>query len=61
MEAGIYQRDFNHTFKFFPDEDLLPGHRYTAVVTPALRDHAGRQMARPLSWSFVTTAGEKVR
>jgi hypothetical protein len=46
--------DGTHTFMLYPAGDLAPCTTYTAVVTPALRDHAGAKLAKPYRWSFTT-------
>jgi hypothetical protein len=54
VHAGIYQRDFTHTMKFFPTADLQPGKTYTAVLTTAIRDERGAALPREFRWSFTT-------
>lgn len=52
--AGIYQREFTHTMKFFPNTDLQPGKTYTAVLTTQIRDERGVALPREFRWSFTT-------
>ena len=56
VEAGIYQRDYNHTVKFRLTQALLPNKRYTVVVTPKIKDYRGVPLDRSYSFSFVTAA-----
>lgn len=46
--------DGTHSLMLHPAGDLRPCTRYTAVITPGLRDHAGGRLARPYRWSFTT-------
>ncbi len=48
--------DGTHSMMFYPAVDLAPCTRYTAVVTPGLRDHAGGRLAKPYAWRFTTQA-----
>lgn len=48
--------DGTHSMMFYPAADLAPCTRYTAVVTPGLRDHAGAGLRKAYSWSFTTRA-----
>ncbi|HVE69405.1 MAG TPA: Ig-like domain-containing protein [Solirubrobacteraceae bacterium] len=43
-----------HSMMLYPGVDLEPCHRYTAVVTERVRDHAGAALREPVTWSFVT-------
>ena len=54
VEPGIYQREFTNTAKFRLEQALLPGKRYTAVVTPKVKDYRGIPLERAYSFSFVT-------
>jgi hypothetical protein len=54
VHAGIYQREFAHTMKFFPSADLQPGKTYTAVLTTQIRDERGVALPREFRWSFTT-------
>lgn len=56
VEPGIYQREFTHTAKLRLTQALQPGKRYTAVVTPKVRDYRGVPLERAYSFSFVTAA-----
>lgn len=50
--------DGTHSMMFYPAADLAPCTRYTAVVTPDLRDHAGEGLRKTYSWSFTTRAAD---
>ncbi len=54
VNAGIYQREFTHTMKFFPGANLQPGKTYTAVLTTQIRDERGAPLPREFRWSFTT-------
>lgn len=54
VEPGSWQRDYAHAVKFRLQENLLPSHRYTAVVTAKAKDHRGVPLERAHSFSFVT-------
>lgn len=54
VEAGSYQREFANTLKFRLETALRPGQRYTAVVTPKVKDYRGVPLERPYSFSFTT-------
>ena len=43
-----------HTMLFYPAEDLQPCTRYTAELTPGIRDWTGQKLDRPARWSFET-------
>ncbi|MBI2170174.1 MAG: Ig-like domain-containing protein [Actinobacteria bacterium] len=56
-KAGPYgAADGTHSMLFYPAVNLEPCTTYTAVVTTALRDHAGASLAADHSWSFQTRA-----
>jgi hypothetical protein len=46
--------DGEHTLLFYPAEDLRSCERYTAEVTPGLRDWFGEKLAKPVRWTFET-------
>lgn len=52
VEAGSYQREFANTVKFRLESALRPGERYTAVLTPKVRDYRGVPLERAYSFSF---------
>jgi hypothetical protein len=54
VEPGSWQREFAHAVKFRLQETLLPGHRYTVVVTTRARDYRGVPLEHPHSFSFAT-------
>lgn len=54
VEAGSYQREFANTLKFRLETALRPGQRYTAVVTPKVKDYRGVALERAYSFSFTT-------
>ena len=46
--------DGTHSMMLYPAVDLKPCTWYQAVVTPAVRDHAGARLAAPVKWRFQT-------
>lgn len=52
VEAGSYQREFANAVKFRLEQPLRPGARYTAVVTPKVRDWRGTPLVQAYSFSF---------
>ena len=46
--------DGEHTLMLYPADDLAPCTRYTAEITPGLRDWFGEKLERPVRWSFET-------
>ena len=54
VEPGSWSRDYAHAVKFRLAEALKPNARYTAVVTPKVKDYRGLALERPYSFSFTT-------
>lgn len=52
--------DWSHSTRLRLDGPLKPNHRYTAVLTPKVKDWSGQALPRPYVWEFVT-AGESAR
>lgn len=46
----------NNTASFNPTLDLAPDMNYTAIITTAAKDLAGKAMAADYNWTFVTAA-----
>jgi hypothetical protein len=55
-DAFGYRGDGSHGLSFAFDADLRPDHEYTVVVTTRVRDQLGKQLERPIIWSFRTRA-----
>lgn len=49
-----WSRHGSHSTRLRLDAPLKPNHRYTAVVGTKVRDWAGRPLAQPYRWEFVT-------
>jgi hypothetical protein len=55
VEGGHgWSRNWSHSTRLRLNQPLKPGHRYTAVLTPRVRDWNGRALTRPYVWEFVT-------
>lgn len=48
-----WSRFWSHSTRLRLNQNLTPGHRYTAVLTTKVKDWAGRPLARPYVWEFV--------
>lgn len=51
-----WSRNWSHSTRVRLDAPLMPGRRYTAVLTSKVRDYKGQPLPRPYSWQFVTAA-----
>lgn len=51
-----WSRHWSHSTRLRLNEDLKPGHRYTAVLTTKVKDWSGRPLPRPYIWEFATAA-----
>jgi hypothetical protein len=51
-----WSRHWSHSTRIRLDGPLKPDHRYTAVLTPKVKDWSGIPLARPYVWEFVTAA-----
>lgn len=51
-----WSRHGSHSTRIRLDGPLKAGHRYTAILTPKVKDGLDRPLARPYVWEFVTAA-----
>lgn len=49
-----WSADWSHSTRLRLDGPLKPNHRYTAVLTPKVKDWNGQPLPRPYIWEFVT-------